>query len=167
MSEITNEQQLKIRQANENDVALIMQFVRAIAEFENLSDHVVSTEDSLRKHLFGERPYAEAVIAELGKEPAGFAMFFHNFSSFLGRPGLYIEDIYVYPEYRSNGIGRALMKHCAQVALERDCIRMEWSALDWNPARRFYEHLGAQGHEEWIMYRLEGRNLSELADERE
>lgn len=163
MSEIKDHEKLKIRQATEIDTAQIIRFVRAIADFEDLSDHVVSSEDTIRKHLFGERPYAEAVIAELGENPAGFAIFFHNFSSFLGRPGLYIEDIFVYPEFRSRGVGKALMEHCARVAADRGCTRMEWNALDWNPARKFYEHLGAEAHTEWIMYRLEGKALLELA----
>lgn len=165
MSEMTDYRQLTIRQATENDAALIMQFVRAIADFENLSGHVRSNEESIRKYFFGEKSYAEAVIAELGEGPAGFAIFFHNFSSFLGKPGLYIEDIYVYPEYRSNGVGKALMEHCACEAIKRGCVRMEWSALDWNPARNFYEHLGAEAHTEWMMYRLEGEKLLKLAGE--
>ncbi len=165
MSEIEENRQLIVRRANEDDVTMLMQFVQAIADFENLGNHVVSTEASFRKNLFGKKPYAEAVIAELGNEPVGFAIFFHNFSSFLGKPGLYIEDLCVCPQYRNSGVGKALMKHCAQVAIERDCIRMEWSALDWNPARKFYERLGAQAHTEWIMYRLEGMDLFELAVE--
>ncbi|MCQ6963146.1 GNAT family N-acetyltransferase [Methanolobus chelungpuianus] len=163
MSEISDHRLLTIRPATEKDAALIMRFVRALADFENLGGHVVSTEDAIWKCLFGERPYAEAVIADLGEDPAGFAIFFHNFSSFLGRPGLYIEDLFVYPRFRSKGVGKALMRHCARVAADRGCFRMEWSALDWNPARRFYERLGAEAHTEWMIYRLEGKALLELA----
>lgn len=140
-----------------------MQFVRALAEFEDLDDQVVSDEGSLLKYLFGKRPYAEAIISEIDGNPAGFVILFYSFSSFRGRPGLYIEDTFVYPEYRNKGVGRALMEHCARLALQQGCIRMEWSALDWNPARNFYEHLGAEAHKEWIMYRLEGKALLELA----
>lgn len=163
MSEATDHKSLTIRQATENDAALIMQFVHALADFEDMSDQVISNEDLLLKYLFGKRPYAEALIAEMGGNPAGFAIFFHNFSSFRGRPGLYIEDIFVYPEHRNKGIGRTLMRYCARLALQRGCIRMEWSALDWNPARKFYEHLGAEAHTEWMIYRLEGENLVDLA----
>ncbi|TGC07505.1 GNAT family N-acetyltransferase [Methanolobus halotolerans] len=153
-----------IRQTDERDVSLILGFIRAIAEFEHLSDSVMTTEEDLSKSLFGPRPYAEVAVAEVGNKSAGFVMFFHNFSSFAGKPGLYIEDIYVHPEYRGRGVGRSLMVYCARIAKERGCGRMDWSVLNWNPARKFYESLGAQAHEEWIIYRMGEKAFSELAE---
>lgn len=165
MTNIANNEKLTIRQTDEKDVPLIMEFIRAIAEFEHLSDSVTATEENIRVAFFGPRPYAEAAIAEFEGEPAGFVTFFHNFSSFMGKPGLYVEDIYVDPEYRGHGIGRALMAYCARIAKERDCGKMDWSVLTWNPARKFYENLGAEADEEWIIYRLKGKSFLELAGE--
>ena len=153
-----------IRQTEEKDVPLIMEFIRAIAEFENLSDSVVATEEDIRIGFFGPRPFAEASIAEVRDEPAGFVTFFHNFSSFMGKPGLYVEDIYVHPEYRGQGVGRELMVYCARLAKERGCGKMDWSVLTWNPARKFYESLGAEADNEWMIYHLKGKDFSELAD---
>lgn len=125
MSDLTDPRLLTIRQATGNDAALIMQFVRALAEFEDLGDQVVSDEGSLSKYLFGKRPYAEAIISEIDGNPAGFVILFYSFSSFRGRPDLYIGDIFVYPDYRNKGVGRVLMEHCARLALQQGCIRME------------------------------------------
>jgi GNAT superfamily N-acetyltransferase len=124
----------------------------------------MATEDLLNESLFGERPYAEVILAEIDKEPVGFALFFFNFSTFLGQPGLYIEDLYVKPEFRSRGIGKELLKHCATITKERNCGRMEWWVLKWNPARKFYENLGANAMDEWVVYRLTGKPLEKLAN---
>lgn len=153
---------LIIRNAHVEDVPLLLNFVKGIAEFEHLSHMVSATEESLTKAFFGDRPYAEALIAELGSKPVGFVVFFHNFSTFVGKPGLYLEDIYVLPEHRGKGIGAALFKKCIQIARKRDCGRMEWSALQWNPARKFYESFGAQLLDDWVIYRLDGKMISDL-----
>ncbi|ETA66886.1 acetyltransferase [Methanolobus tindarius DSM 2278] len=158
--------EITVRHTDENDIPLIMNLVRSLADFEDLSDHVLSTEETLHEALFGERVYAEAIIAEIDRKPAGFIIFFHNFSSFTGKPGLYIEDIFVYPEYRSKGVGKALMVHCGKIARERNCGRLEWSVLDWNPARKFYEHMGGEHQKEWLLYRLDERGIDELAERR-
>jgi GNAT superfamily N-acetyltransferase len=118
----------------------------------------------LRKNLFGDRPYAEVLIAEVDGEPAGFALFFHNFSTFVGRPGIYLEDLFVKPEHRGTGLGRALLKRLAEIAVERECGRLEWAVLDWNePAIGFYKKLGARPNDEWTVFRLAGEALQELA----
>ncbi|MDG6244299.1 MAG: GNAT family N-acetyltransferase [Methanolobus sp.] len=154
---------ITVRAAKEQDIPLIMDLVRSLAKFEGLSDRVLSTEDDLRHALFGKRPYAEAIIAEVHRDAAGFIIFYHNFSSFAGKPGLYIEDIFVYPRYRGLGVGKELMVRCGQIAKERNCGRMEWSVLDWNPARKFYEHFGGELQKEWLLYRLEEKGIEELA----
>jgi len=153
---------LIIRNADVEDVPLLLNFVKGIAEFEHLIHMVSATEESLTKAFFGDRPYAEALIAELDAEPVGFVVFFHNFSTFVGKPGLYLEDLYVLPEHRGKGIGAALFKKCVQIARERDCGRMEWSALQWNPARKFYESFGAQLLDDWVIYRLDEKMISDL-----
>ncbi len=145
---------LKIRTAEKKDVPLILEFVKGIAEFENLSHLVTATEESLMKSMFGEKPYAEVFFAELEGVPAGFTVFFHNFSTFVGKQGLYIEDIFVKPEFRGKGIGKAMFLHCVKLAKERNCGRMEWAVLDWNPAREFYEYLGGSPVEGWHIYRM-------------
>ena len=154
-----------IRPATEADVPLILRFVRELAAYERLAHEVVATEDGLRQTLFGARPYAEVVIAELdGGEPAGFALFFHNYSTFLGRPGIYLEDLYVRPEVRGKGVGRALLAHLARLAVERGCGRLEWWVLDWNEdAIRFYRSLGARPIEDWTVFRVTGEALQRLA----
>ena len=125
---------------------------------------MVATEDGLRQALFGPRPYAEVVLAEDAGAPVGFALFFHNFSTFLGRPGIYLEDLFVVPEARGRGVGRALLAHLARLAVERGCGRVEWAVLDWNaPAIRFYDSLGARPNDEWTVYRLTGDALTALA----
>jgi GNAT superfamily N-acetyltransferase len=155
-----------IRPATPDDVPLILRFIRELAEYERLLHEVVATEDRLRDTLFGARPAAEAVIAEADGEPLGFALFFHNYSTFLAQPGLYLEDRYVRPEARGRGVGRALLAHLARLARERGCGRLEWWVLDWNePARRFYRSLGARPMDEWTVQRLTGADLDRLADE--
>ena len=155
---------VEIRQASEEDVPLILCFIRELAEYERLSDDVVATEETLRRNLFGERRAAEVLISEYDGTPAGFALFFHNFSTFLGRPGIYLEDLYVRPEFRGVGIGRALLVRLAKLARERDCGRLEWSVLDWNePSIGFYERLGAVAMDDWTVYRVTGGALDDLA----
>jgi GNAT superfamily N-acetyltransferase len=155
---------LSIRPANADDVALVAQLVRELAEYERLAHAAVATEDGLREQLFGERPAAEALIAEADGETAGFALFFHNFSTFLGKRGLYLEDLFVRPAFRGLGLGRHLMAALARIAVQRDCGRFEWSVLDWNaPAIGFYRALGATAIDEWTVHRLEGDALRALA----
>jgi GNAT superfamily N-acetyltransferase len=155
---------LSLQAATEQDVPLILGFIKALAEYERLKDAVVATEDALKKTLFGPRPYAECVIARWQGQPAGFALFFHNYSTFLGRPGIYLEDLFVKPEFRGKGVGRALLQRLAQVAQERGCGRLEWSVLDWNePAIGFYRSLGAIPLDDWTIFRLKDEALSRLA----
>jgi GNAT superfamily N-acetyltransferase len=155
---------LEIRIATEADVPLILSFIRELAGYERLSHEVSATEDLLRKSLFGERQGAEVVVGYRGDEPAGFALFFHNFSTFLGRPGIYLEDLYVKPELRGQGVGRSMLAYLAKLAKERDCGRLEWSVLDWNePAIKLYKSIGAVPMDEWTVYRLTGEALDELA----
>lgn len=154
---------LTIRPATPQDVALILRFVRELAEFEREPDAVKATEENLRHALFGERS-AEAVIAEQDGEPMGFALFFHNFSTWTGRKGLYLEDLYVTPEARGSGVGTALLRHLAGIALDRDCGRFEWAVLDWNtPAIDFYTAMGAESMDEWRIRRVSGDALVKLA----
>ena len=155
---------IEIRAAVEADVPLILEFIRGLAEYERLAHEVVATEDGLRHWLFGARPAAEVVFAEWEGEPAGFALFFHNFSTFLGRPGVYLEDLFVNPAHRGRGIGRALLAHLARLAMERGCGRLEWSVLDWNEdAIRFYRSLGALPMDEWTVFRVTDDALTALA----
>ncbi len=148
---------LEIRAATPDDVPLILSFVRELAEYERLSHEVVATEYTLRESLFGERRGAEVVIGYHEGTPAGFALFFHSFSTFLGKPGIYLEDLYVRPEFRGAGIGRALLAHLARLARERGCGRLEWSVLDWNePAIGFYSKIGASPVSGWTVYRVTG-----------
>lgn len=157
---------LKIRLAEPADTPLILRFIKELAEYEKLANEVVATKEILEETLFGERSYAEVIIAEYNNEPVGYTLFFHNFSTFLGRPGLYIEDIYVTPEYRGKGIGQALLSCCARLAKERKCGRMEWWVLKWNPARKFYEKIGAEAMDEWVVYRLTGEAMERMGRER-
>jgi GNAT superfamily N-acetyltransferase len=157
---------LHIRPATEADVPLVLRFIRELAEYERLLHEVVATEDRLRDTLFGARPAAEVVIAQNGDEPVGFALFFHNYSTFLAQPGIYLEDLYVRPEARGRGAGRALLAHLARLARERGCGRLEWWVLDWNEsAIRFYRSLGARSMDDWTVFRLTGPELARLADE--
>ena len=155
---------ISIRSAGEGDVAVILQFIRDLAKYEHLEHEVVATEAMLREALFGGRPYAEVVLACSSGEPVGFALFFHNFSTFLGQPGIYLEDLFVLPEARGRGLGRRLLGWLAATAVERGCGRLEWAVLDWNePSIRFYRNLGAKPLEEWRLFRLTGEALSQLA----
>ena len=154
----------QIRNASEQDVPLILQMIKGLAEYEKLSDQVVATEDGLREALFGAHPSAEVVVGYAGDQPAGFALFFHNFSTFLGQRGLYLEDLFVLPEWRGRGLGRLLLAHLARIAVERNCGRMEWSVLDWNePAMRVYLGIGATPLDDWTICRLTGDALHHLA----
>lgn len=155
MSENERKSNISIRIAEKKDVPLILEFVKGLAEFENLSHLVKASEESLKKYMFGEKSYAEVFFAELDGVPAGFTVFFHNFSTFVGKPGLYIEDIFVKPEFRGKGIGKAMFLHCVKLAKERNCGRMEWAVLDWNPARDFYEYLGGSLVDGWRIYRMD------------
>ena len=157
---------LEIRFAERADVPLIVHLIKSLAEYEKLEHMVVATDEKVDRALFGKRPYAETIIAELDGKPAGFALFFHNFSTFLAQPGIYLEDLFVEPEHRGSGIGRALLERLAQIAVERDCGRLEWAVLDWNKeAIGFYERLGATPNDEWTVYRLTGEALRSLAGE--
>ena len=155
---------VRIEPATPGDVGLILSLVRELADYEKLSHEVVATEDGLRDALFGARPAAETLIAYVDGEPAGFALFFTSFSTFAGRPGVYVEDLFVRPAARRLGIGRRLFAHVARLARERGCGRLEWSVLDWNePALRFYAGLGARPLDEWTVHRLTGDALARLA----
>ena len=156
----------EIRPATPADVALILHFVRELAEFERAADKVVATEPLLHDALFGPHPAAEAAIASLDGKPVGMALFFHNFSTWTGWRGLYLEDLYVTPDARGSGVGKALLKHLAALAVERGCTRFEWSVLDWNEkAIAFYRSMGAEPMEEWTVYRVTGDALAKLADQ--
>ncbi len=149
-----------IRFATAADVPAIFGLIRELAEYERLLDQVVGDEASLHRALFGERPYVEALVASVAGETVGFALFFHNFSTFLGKPGMYLEDLFVRPAHRGKGLGKALLTRVVQIAVERDCGRMEWSVLNWNePSIRFYESLGATPMSDWTTYRLTGDAL--------
>jgi GNAT superfamily N-acetyltransferase len=155
---------LTIRTATPDDLPTIRRMIFGLAEYERLLHECEATEEKLRKSLFGEPRYAECVIARFGDEAVGFALFFHNFSTFEARPGLYLEDLFVLPEHRSHGVGRELLRHLARLAITRDCARFEWAVLDWNePAIGFYKSLGAQPMSDWTVYRLKGAALQELA----
>jgi GNAT superfamily N-acetyltransferase len=160
---------ITIRTATEQDVPLIQGFIRDLARYERLEHEMVATEEGLRKTLFGERRYAEVVFACVGDDPAsadpvGFALFFHNYSTFLGKPGIYLEDLFVRPEARGRGIGKRLLAWLAQTAVARDCGRLEWAVLDWNePSIGFYRSLGAVLRSEWQIFRLTGAPLEALA----
>ena len=154
----------RIEPARERDVPLILRLIKGLADYEKLADEVQATEESLRATLFGPHPAAEVMIAYAGDEPVGFALFFHNYSTFLGKRGLYLEDLFVVPEWRGRGAGRALLSHLAKIAGERDCGRFEWAVLDWNePAIGFYKSLGAQPMHEWTVFRVAGEALPVLA----
>ena len=162
----TSDPKTVLRFATVDDIGLILDFIRKLADYEKLVDEVITDEDQLRQSLFGERRVAEVVIASYEGEPAGFALFFHNFSTFLGRPGVYLEDLFVIPEFRGHGIGKILLSFLARLAVERGCGRLEWWVLDWNePAIRFYERLGAQAMDEWTVFRVTGQTLEDLANQ--
>jgi GNAT superfamily N-acetyltransferase len=154
----------RIERATERDVPVILGMIRALAEYERMSDQVTATEAGLRDALFGAHPGPEVLIAYVEDRPAGFALFFHNFSTFLGRRGLYLEDLFVIPERRGGGVGQRLLAELARLAVERGCGRFEWSVLDWNePAIGFYTRLGAQPMNDWTIFRLTGERLRRLA----
>ncbi|MDQ6720043.1 MAG: GNAT family N-acetyltransferase [Candidatus Dormibacteraeota bacterium] len=157
---------LRIRPAEPADVRLVAELIRQLAKFEKLEHEVVLTEELLMAGLFGARPYAEALLAEEDGLPIAFALFFHSFSTFLARPGMYLEDLFVLPDHRGRGVGRALLAHLAHLAIERGCGRLEWAVLNWNQeAIRFYERLGARPNSEWTVYRLTGEALHALGRE--
>lgn len=158
---------VRIVPATPDNVALVLRFIKALAEYERLADTVVATEEGLRAALFGPQPQAEVLLAYADEAPVGFALFFHNFSTFMGRRGLYLEDLFVEPAFRGLGIGKALLARLAAVALERGCPRLEWSVLDWNEsAIAFYRGLGAAPMDEWTVFRLTGDALTRLAGSR-
>jgi GNAT superfamily N-acetyltransferase len=153
-----------IRPAIADDLPTIARLIRALADYERLAELVVFDEDQLRQHLFGPRPYAEVLLAEDEGVVVGFALFFHSFSTFLGRPGIYLEDLFVEPDHRGRGHGKGLLAALARLAIDRGCGRVEWAVLDWNePSIRFYQSLGATPNSEWIVYRLSGDALQNLA----
>ena len=159
-----NTPEISLRAATPADIPQILDFIHGLAEYEKLAHEAVATPDLIETHLFGERPSAEVVIAEADGVPAGFALFFRSFSTFLGKPGLYLEDLFVLPQYRGLGLGRRLMVHLAQLAVARGYGRFEWSVLDWNePAIRLYRSLGAVGLDEWTVQRVSGDALDALA----
>ena len=161
---MTTNQSIRIEPANKNDIPLILKFIKELAEYEHLSDQCVATEDLLREALFGEKKFAEVVIAYYHDEPAGFELFFHNFSTFVARPGIYLEDLYVFPHFRGKGIGKALLVYLARIAKERNCGRFEWAVLDWNePSIGFYKKLGAIPLNDWTTFRVTGEALDSLA----
>ena len=158
------EHEFRIETATERDVPIILKLIKGLAEYERLSHEVVATEEGLRESLFGARRVAEVLIGYAGTEPVGFAVFFHNYSTFLGRPGIYLEDIFVLPEWRRRGLGGRMLGRVAQLAVERGCGRLEWSVLDWNvPAINFYKKLRARAMDEWTVYRVTGEALNNLA----
>ncbi len=153
-----------IRQAEITDCPLILKFIRELADYERLLHEVVADISALEESLFGDRPYAEVVIAENGDQPVGFALFFHNYSTFLGRSGLYLEDLYIQPEMRGKGFGKELLAYLAKLAVDRNCGRLEWWVLDWNqPAKDFYQSLGAEPMDDWTVNRVTGDALTDLA----
>lgn len=154
---------IAIRPATPADLPLVAQFIRDLADYEKLAHEVRFDETKLGEKLFGSRPYAEVVIGELDGAPQGFALFFHNFSTFEGRPGIYLEDLFVRPAARGSGLGKALLAHLAELCVERDCARLEWSVLDWNePSIGFYKSLGARMMDEWTVMRVDGDALIRL-----
>ena len=157
--------EVRIFPAMERDTSTILSLIKGLAEYERLAHEVEATEEDIRESLFGDWPGAEVVLAYVGADLAGFALFFHNYSTFLGRRGLYLEDLFVLPAYRGRGVGRRLLAHLARLAVERKCGRLEWWVLDWNEsAIRFYRSIGARPMDDWTVYRLDGDALARLAD---
>lgn len=163
MSGLAMTQPITIRPATEEDLSTVLAFIRKLADYERLTHQVEATEEALRASLFGQRPGAEVLLAFIGGEAAGFALFFHNFSTFVGRAGLYLEDIFVDEHHRGRGVGRALFARLGEIARERNCRRFEWAVLDWNEsAIRFYKNLGARELSDWRLFRLSGEALEKL-----
>jgi GNAT superfamily N-acetyltransferase len=157
---------LTLRNAAPADVPQILRFIRALGEYEHLTHEISATEQALHATLFGAQRYAEVVLADSDQRPAGFALYFHNYSTFLAQPGIYLEDLYVDPQFRGRGVGKALLQELARIAVQRGCGRLEWSTLDWNrPAIDFYLRLGAVAMSEWDLYRLTGAALDRLANQ--
>jgi len=156
---------IQIQPATEADVALILRLIKALAEYERLGHEVVATEAMIRESFFGPAPHAKAVIARIGGDAVGFAIWFSTYSTFLSKPGIYLEDLFVLPDWRGKGVGGALLRHLARIALERGCGRIEWSVLNWNEtAVRFYRNIGATAMDEWTVYRLTGDAITRVAD---
>jgi GNAT superfamily N-acetyltransferase len=156
---------IQIQPAAETDVPLILQLIKALAEYERLGDQVTATEAMIRESFFGAAPHAHAVIARVAGDAVGFAIWFSTYSTFLSKPGIYLEDLFVLPHWRGQGVGRALLRHLARIAVDRGCGRIEWSVLDWNEtAIRFYRNIGARAMDEWTVYRLTGDAITGLAD---
>ena len=156
---------IQIQPATDADVPLILQLIKALAEYERLGDQVSATEAMIRESFFGPAPHAQAVIARIDGDAVGFAIWFSTYSTFLSKPGIYLEDLFVLPHWRGQGVGRALLRHLARIAVERGCGRIEWSVLDWNEtAIRFYRNIGARAMDEWTVYRLTGDAITTLAD---
>jgi GNAT superfamily N-acetyltransferase len=157
---------IEIKPATVKDIPLIFQFIKELAEYEKLLHEVVATEELLQETLFGDKSHAEVLIAYCDEKPAAFALFFHNFSTFLGKPGIYLEDLYVRPNWRGKGIGQQMLVHLARVAKDRQCGRLEWWVLDWNEtAIKFYKKMGARAMDEWTVHRVTGQALDDLASE--
>ena len=164
MSVLDSSSPLRIRPAKVNDCALILSFIRELAVYEKLEHELIATPEILAETLFGPKPYAEVLIAEFESKPVGYALFFHSFSTFNGRPGIYLEDVYVQPALRGKGIGKELMSYLAKLAIARKCARFEWSVLDWNaPSIAFYRSIGAQPMDGWTVQRVTGPALEALA----
>lgn len=161
----TTRHEVSIRAAVESDLPLILHLIESLAEYERLRDQCVATEEKLRYTLFGKHPAAEVLIGSIEKEPMGFALFFHNYSTFLAQPGIFLEDLFVKPEARGKGVGHALLSALARLAVERNCGRLEWNVLDWNElAISFYKRIGAVPMDEWTTYRMTGDALEKLAN---
>jgi GNAT superfamily N-acetyltransferase len=164
MPKLTPSNHFILSPASPADVPAIAQLIHALAEYEKLSHEVTGRLEDLAQHLFGDRPYAECIMARVEDTPVGFALFFHNYSTFLMKPGIYLEDLFVLPEYRGQGIGQSLLKYLGKLAIERDCGRLEWNVLDWNsPAIAFYQRMGAEIKPEWELCRVTGEALENLA----
>lgn len=160
----TNLENFRLRTTEEKDVPLILSFIKKLAEYEKMSDDVVTTEEVLRESLF-VRKVAEVIIGEYNNQPVAFAVFFHNFSTFVGKPGIYLEDLFVLPEMRGKGMGKLILSYIAKLCVERNCGRLEWACLDWNePSIKFYKKMGAVPMDEWTVYRVSDDALTELAD---
>jgi GNAT superfamily N-acetyltransferase len=155
---------VRILPAEQKDIPLVLAFIRKLAEYERLLEKVVADEDTLRNSLFGSRPAAEVVLAYIENEPVGFAVYFQTFSTFIGRPGIYLEDLFIEPAYRGRGIGNAVLMYLADLTRQRECVRLSWAVLDWNePAIQFYRRLGAVPLDDWTVFELSGAALDRLA----